>query len=645
MKYLNFKELEIKSRVDLVTFLIGVPAFFYLIYINFFSQQEPIIIRSAVIGISLVIVFLRFPFSEKNVTLRWIVDFVNIVLTLITFGYLYIAGGDLVIYRLGGELNMMDLFVYVPAVYLCLEGTRRATGWAFTTVAAVLVLYAHIGHLIPGFLNHTYLRFDQLAEAIVLNVDGIFGATAHAQISMIWFFLIFGSFLGITGAGSGFINFAFSLVGGRRGGAGQAAVVSSLLYGTVSGSGVASVASMGTFTIPLMKNAGYKPSFAGGVEAAVAMGAQITPPVLGGTAFLISAITGVSYITLCKISAPVSLIYFFCIFLCIYFEAGRLGLFGLPKEQVPKLDKNIILRAVIPLTSIIIMLGLLIMGSTPRVAGLGAVAWVIVLAIAQKKVGMKMNPAVLLKCMAEGFNSGVTLMAILATAGACVAAVNVTGLGMKFAAFVVQAGGTSLIFSIAFVMLAALFLGMGLPTPAVYIIMAILAAPALVKLGVPLISAHMLIFYYGVFAGITPPVGIAFMTAAGIAGAKQMETGIQAVKIGCLGLIAPVVWIYKPALIFAGSIPEILWAFFATAVGASALSISLIGYTIKKNVGTPLRFAIFVVGMGILFAPFIYQLIFISAYGLIFYLHHFGFTMKPIRDRFQIKDKESLKME
>jgi TRAP-type uncharacterized transport system fused permease subunit len=211
-----------------------------------------------------------------------------------------------------------------------------------------LALYAHFGHYIPGFLNHTYLRFDQVAESMVLNVDGIFGATTHAHISMIWFFLIFGTFLGVTGAGSGFINFAFSLVGGRRGGAGQAAVVSSLLYGTVSGSGVASVATMGTFTIPLMKSSGYKPHFAGGVEAATAMGAQVTPPVLGGTAFLISAITGITYISLCKVSAPISLLIFLYL-LCIYFEAGRLGLFGLPKEQVPRLGREIVMKQSFPL--------------------------------------------------------------------------------------------------------------------------------------------------------------------------------------------------------------------------------------------------------------------------------------------------------
>lgn len=630
MRYFNFKELEIKNRVDLVTFIIGIPAFLYLLYVNFFSKQEPLIVRSAVVALALIVVFLRNPSPIKNAVWRWVVDLGNIALTIFCFGYLVIEGSDIVIYRLGGEVNFMDQLIYLPAIYLLFEATRRTTGWAFTIVATVLVLYAHFGHYIPGFLNHTHLTFDQVAEAMVLNVDGIFGATTHAHITMIWFFLIFGTFLATTGAGKGFIDFAFSLVGGMRGGAGQAAVVSSLLYGTVSGSGVASVATMGTFTIPLMKGAGYKPSFAGGVEAATAMGAQVTPPVLGGTAFLISAITGITYITLVKVTAPIALLYFFSMYLTIYFEAGRLGLFGLPKEQVPKFNREIVMRALIPLTSIIIMIVLLIMGYTPRIAGLGATVWVILLAISQRKIGMKMNPAVFLKCMSEGFHSGASLCAILATAGACVAAVNTTGLGMKFAAFIVQAGQSGLLLAIFFVMGASLLLGMGLPTPACYIILAILAGPALIKLGMPVLSAHMLIFYYGVFAGLTPPVGIAFMTAAGIAGAKQLETGMQAVKIAFLGLVVPIIWTYKPAIILMGSFWEIIWTFLTTAIGLVATNIGFIGYSVHKGVSLPLRILFFALGIGIIFAGIWYQLILIPIFGAILYLHEFGFTTTPI---------------
>ncbi|MCK9364969.1 MAG: TRAP transporter fused permease subunit [Syntrophales bacterium] len=631
MKYFNFEELKIKNRADLITFIIGVPAFCYLLYVNFLSQQEPLIIRSAVVGLALVVVFLRYPSPIKKAALRQVVDLVHIALTIFCFGYLFIEGNDIVMYRLGGEVNFLDKLVYLPIIYLLFEATRRTTGWAFTIVATVLVLYTHFGHLIPGFLGHTHLTFDQVAEAMVLNVDGVFGATTHAHITMIWFFLIFGTFLATTGAGSGFINFAFSLVGGMRGGAGQAAVVSSLLYGTVSGSGVASVATMGTFTIPLMKQSGYKPSFAGGVEAATAMGAQVTPPVLGGTAFLISALTGITYISLVKVTAPISLLYFFSMFLTIYFEAGRMGLFGLPKEQIPPFNREVVMKALIPLSSIVIMIILLVMGYTPRVAGVGTTVWVILLAISQKKIGMRMNPAIFLKCLSEGFHSGASLCAILATAGACVAAVNTTGLGMKFAAFIVEAGQSGLLLAIFFVMLASLLLGMGLPTPACYIILAILAGPALIKLGMPVLSAHMLIFYYGVFAGLTPPVGIAFMTAAGIAGAKQLETGWQAVKIAFLGLLIPVVWTYKPVVLLSGSLWEILYTYLMVAIGMVSINLGFVGYSFKKGVNIPLRALFIALGLLTIFCPIGYQAIVAPIFAAVLYIHEFGFTTVPIK--------------
>jgi len=641
MRYLNFRELEIKNLVDLITFVIGIPAFIYLLYVNFFSKEEPLIIRSVIIGIALIIVFLRNPITNTNNTVRWVVDLLHIAFTIFCFGYLFLEGSEIVVYRLGGETNFLDRFIYLPTIYLLLEATRRTTGWAFATVAACLVFYAHFGHYIPGMLNHTYIPFDMMAEICVLNVDGVFGATTHAHISMIWFFLIFGTFLGFTGAGSGFINFAFSLVGKKRGGSAQAAVVSSLLYGTVSGSGVASVASMGTFTIPLMKSGGFPPHVAGGIEAAVAMGAQVTPPVLGGTAFLISAITGITYLTLVKVCAPISLIYFFAIFLFIYCEAGRLGLFGLPAEQVPRLNREIVTKAVIPLTSIVIMIGILIMGYTPRVAGLGATAWVFLLALTQSKIGMKMNPAIFLKCVSESFHSGTALAAILATAGACVAVVNTTGLGVKFAAFVVEAGQSSLLYAILLVMVASLILGMGLPTPAAYIILAILCGPALIKLRMTVLSAHMLIFYYAVFAGLTPPVGIAFMTAAGIAGSKQMPTGLTAIRVAAVGLIAPVLWAYKPALIFFGTGIAIFWTCLTFCIGMTAIVIGFVGYSIKKHLPLPLRVLFLALGIAILFAGFTYQVILIFGYGLLFYIHHFGLTLEPVKRLLKIEGKRT----
>jgi TRAP transporter 4TM/12TM fusion protein len=324
MRYLNDEELGIKNRLGLITFVIGFFSCLFLFYVNSISMLQPHANRGMIIGVALVIVFLKFPFSKAHPVLRWVVDGCLLLVTILCYGYV-VATADDIVYRLG-DPSVSDMLVYLPGTLLCLEATRRTTGLPLAIVAACFILYAHFGHYLPGFFSHAHLDYARVADAIFLGIDGLFGPTTHAMISMIWFFLIFGVFLGLTGAGRAFINFAFSLTGHRRGGAAQAAVLSSLLYGFVSGSGVASVATMGTFTIPLIKSGGYRAHFAGGVEAAAAMGAQVTPPVMGGTAFLISAITGITYITICKASLIPEVLYFFCIFMCVYFEAGRLGL-------------------------------------------------------------------------------------------------------------------------------------------------------------------------------------------------------------------------------------------------------------------------------------------------------------------------------
>lgn len=640
MKLFNYKDLGIKNTIDLITFILGFLFCLNLLYQNFFSMLEPLVARSSLVGTALLIVFLRFPFSKKNPILRWAVDGPLLGLILFCYGHIFLTGSDLVVYRLGGLLSKTDLLVYLPGTLFALEATRRATGWPFTIVAGVFLVYAHWGHLIPGYFSHSYLSYGRVAEAVFLNVDGLFGATTMAMIEMIWFFLIFGAFLEVTGAGRAFIEFAFSLTGRRRGGAGQAAVLASLLYGFVSGSGVASVATMGTFTIPLMKSGGYKDYFAGGVESAAAMGAQVTPPVMGGTAFLISAVIGVTYLDICKASLMPAFLYFFCIACCLYFEAGRLGLLGLPREQVPKLDRGRIMRAFVPLSSIGMMVVILVMGYTPRVAAVTATFWLIIVGAIYRE--MKMNPAIFLKGLAEGFNSGASLAAILATAGVCVAVVTSTGVGMKFTALVVEIGHIHLAFAIFIIMVAAVFLGMGLPTPAVYIILAVLAGPALTRLGAPALEAHLLIFYYGVFAGLTPPVGIAFMTAAAIAGAKTFQTGVAAVRIAIVGLILPFIWIYMPSLLLKGSLVEIFWTYLTSLVGIVGLALVNIGYSINKRLKIWERILFFAISIPLIFSSKGYLAILIFIFGLLFYLHHYGFTLVPIGNFFKRKRVENL---
>lgn len=634
MKYFNYLELNIKNKVDLITFLIGIPAFVYLIYANFFSYQEPLIARATIVAIALVIVFLKQPFSKEKAALRWVVDGLHIGLALFCYGHLVLTGGDLVLYRLGGELTSTDLFVYLPGTYLCIEATRRATGLPLAIVSWCLLAYAHLGHYVPGFFSHAYLGFDRIAEAVFLNVDGVFGATTHTMITMIWFFIIFGVFLEATGAGTAFIDFAYSLTGRLRGGSGLANIFANYLYGFVSGSGVAGVVTLGPFLMPLMKGQGFKTIFTGGLTAAAAMGSQITPPVLGSTAFLISGLTGITYLAICKASIIPAFLYFFSLGMCVYFEAGRLGILGLPSEKVPRPSREVMIKALVPLSSIVIMVVILVMGLTPRIAGTGAALWILVMAMLYKKKGLKMNPAVFVKCISESFTLGASLAAILATAGACVAVVNSTGIGMKFSALIVTLGQSHLALALLLVMGASLLLGMGLPTPACYIILAILAGPALVKLGAGVLEAHLLIFYFGVFAGLTPPVGIAFMTAAAMLKAPAFQVGIASVRIAVVGLILPYVWIYFPALILnSGSIFDIGWVFITTVIGIIGLSLTNIGYSVNKKLKIWERVLFFLISIPLIFMNNVFLVFLLIAFGLLYYVHHYGLTFTPIRNR------------
>lgn len=602
----NRKDLMIEGTIGWIKFFIGLVFVFVLHWVNTpslpYSTLQPWGNISLIFMAAFVVVLLSYPFSHKSTVLRWCVDGPLILVALIVFGYMLITS-DTIPYRLG-EPDFLDLVMYPFGVLVILECTRRTTGVPLVIVALAFIAYAHLGHLIPGHFGHAELDHSRITDAIFLGVDGVFGHTTRVMITIIWYFLIFGSFLAVTGAGEAFMDLALAIGGPWQGGPAQTAVISSSLFGTISGSGVANVATTGSFTIPLMKSVGYRPYFAGAIEAAASMGGQIMPPVMGSGAFLMSGVTGIAYITICKAALLPALFYYLCIGTVVYFEAGRLGLIGLPKEKIPKLfSKDLLLRAAVPLSSIICVVFILYLGRTPRVAAAGAVVWMIFAAIIASffTQGIKINLGSIFRGLSDGFNQGAGLAAILACAGICVGVIYFTGLGAKFSNVVLSIGQNNLLLALFTLMIAALFLGMGLPTPAAYLILAIMAGPALKKLGVPLLNGHLLIFYYAVFAGLTPPVGIAYMAAAGIAGAPQLKTGLTAFfKLAFVGVVLPFLWIYKPEVILHGSMGAIGWMIVTNCIGIWGFAMAVIGYW-KRPMNLLLRSVIFLASMLALF--------------------------------------------
>lgn len=613
------RELLKIKRVDLgvegtkgwIIFAIGLVFVFLLHWVNTpslpYSTLQPWGNISLIFLAAFTLVFLTRPFQHKSALVRWLVDGSFIAMTFSAFGYMLITQAEIPL-RLG-DPDLADQIMYPIAVLVILECTRRTTGLALVIVALLFVAYAHFGHLLPGRFGHAQIDFAVITDAIFLGVDGIYGSTTRIMITIIWYFIIFGSFLAVTGAGKAFMDLALAIGGPWQGGPAQTAVISSSLFGTISGSGVANVATTGSFTIPLMKSVGYKSHFAGAIEASASMGGQIMPPVMGSGAFLMSGVTGIAYISICKAAVLPAIFYYLCIGTCVYFEAGRLGLTGLPPDKVPRFNRDLLLRAGVPLSSILCVVYILYLGRTPRIAAAGAVVWMVVAAFAASffTKGIKINVGKILKGLSEGFVQGAGLSAILACAGICVGVIYFTGIGAKFSNMVLAVGGDNLLLALFALMVAALLLGMGLPTPAAYLILAIMAGPALKKLGVPILNGHLLIFYYAVFAGLTPPVGIAYMTAAGIADAPQLKTGLTAFfKLAFVGIILPILWIYKPEVILDGSIKAILWAMVTNCIGIWGFALGVIGFW-KRQMNMFSRFCIVSAALVALFASLKYE--------------------------------------
>jgi len=613
----NRRDLGIRTRLDWVLFLIGLIFVFVLHWVNSpnlpYSSLQPWGNMSLVLAAAFVVVILSRPFSKTNAVLRWCVDGTLIALVLFAYGYMLVTSEEIPL-RLG-DPDLLDMIVYPIGVLVCLECCRRTTGMPLVVVALAFIAYAHFGHLIPGRFGHSELDFARITDGIFLGIDGLFGSTTRIMVTIIWYFIIFGAFLAVTGAGQAFMDCAFAIGGTHQGGPAQAAVISSALFGTISGSGVANVATTGSFTIPLMKNVGYKPYFAGAVEAAASMGGQIMPPVMGSGAFLMSGVTGIAYILICKAAVIPAIYYFMCIFMCVYFEAGRIGMRGLPRDQVPRLfSKDVLLRAGVPLSAIVAIVVILALGRTPRIAAAGSVIWLVFISFIVSFLNpkIKIDLGRILKGLSGGFNQGAGLASVLATAGICVGVIYFTGIGMKFSNLVLSIGEANLFLALVSLMIAALFLGMGLPTPAAYLILAIMAGPALKKLGVPLMQSHLMIFYYAVFAGLTPPVGIAYMTAAGIADAPQLKTGLTAFfKLALVGILMPFIWIYKPAIILQGPVNMILWAILINIIGIWGFSMAVIGHW-KQHMHVFPRLLLAGVSLGALFGTFYYQIFFVA---------------------------------
>lgn len=482
-----------------------------------------------------------------------ITDWLLIILSVGVWGYIFFNVEAIALK--GGQMSTTDMVLGVLAVLLTLEVTRRVVGPELPIVTIVFLLFAYFGRHMPGIFAHRGFNVTRIVSHMYMTTEGIMGTPLGVSSTFVFMFILFGSFLDKTGVGEFFIDFAYALTGSTRSGPAMTSVLSSGLMGSISGSSVANTVTTGAFTIPLMKSVGYKPHYAGAVEATASTGGQIMPPVMGAAAFIMADFTGFPYISIVKAAIIPAVLYYIAVGTMVHLEACKLGLKGMPRESLPKVSS--ILRKqgylTLPLIAIIFML---VKQYPPTMAALtGIVIGVIVaMTVSIIKKDNSFTPKDILGAMEAGAKGAVGVACACACAGMIVGVVTLTGFGLKIAEVIVQIAQGRLIPTLLLTMVSSIILGMGLPTTAKYIVLATMAVPAITKLGVNLMSAHLFILYFGVVADVTPPVALAAYAGAGIAGANSMKTGFQAFKLAIGAFIIPYIFVINPHLIMVDSI-------------------------------------------------------------------------------------------
>ncbi|MFD1735569.1 TRAP transporter permease [Bacillus salitolerans] len=578
---------------------IGLLSFsLFQLYTAIFGIFTAQIQRSVHLGFALGLIFLLFPAVKGHLKkqkgrfqIAWY-DGLLSILGVIVGSYWPLMIQDLVL-RVG-RLTTLDLIVGTLAIILVLEATRRAVGLPITIIGLVFLLYAHFGPYMPGFLAHRGLSIQQIIQTMFFTTEGILGTPLGVSSTYIFLFLLFGAFLVKTGVGQYFNDLAVTIAGKLTGGPAKVAIFSSALQGTISGSSVANVVTSGSFTIPMMKKLGYKKEFAGAVEAAASTGGQLMPPIMGAAAFLmVEFIGGISYWDIAKAAAIPAILYFTGIWIMTHFEAKRIGLRGLKDEEMP--NRKEVLKKIYLLVPILAVVFFLMSGMSVTKSALWAIVVTIAVSAIQKSTRIGIRE--MIEALVDGARTALAVAAATAAAGIIVGVVTKTGLGLKLANGLVDLAGGLLLPTLFFTMIAAIILGMGSPTTANYVITSTIAAPAIILLGVPDLSAHLFVFYFGIVADITPPVALAAFAASGVSGGEPIRTGVQSAKLAIAAFIIPYIFVLSPELLMIDTtLGGLIWVIITSVTGMIAIGSSMIGYWMNK-MGVIQRVIAFVTGL------------------------------------------------
>lgn len=539
----------------------------FVLWMNVFSSLPEQIRRASFIGIVIFMAFILYPMKKEQASNINHVPWYDFLMGVVGAGcfFYYILNFEAIVAK-AGRISALDIAIGVIAILILFEICRRVVGIPIIIVVLCFLAYAFIS----GF------SLRRIIAHLFYTTEGVIGTPLGVCSTFIVLFIIFGSFLDKTGVGRFFIEIANSIAGAATGGPAKVAVISSALQGMISGSSVANTVGSGSFTIPMMKKTGYAPEFAAAVEAAASTGGQIMPPIMGAAAFLMAEMTGYQYSEIVIAAILPAFLYFTGIFLMVHFEAKRLGLRGLSKEDIPGFFSLMFSRGYL-LIPLVVLVYCMMTGFTSSMSACYAILASIIVSVFRKDT--RMSPKAFGEALENGAKNTIGVAVACSIAGMIVGVVTLTGIGLKLATGLLSLSGGVTIVALFFTMIACIILGMGVPTTANYVIMATITAPIVIELGIPLLAAHMFVFYFGIVADITPPVALAAYAGSAIAHSNPFKTGVTATRIAITAFIIPYVFAFNPdMLLVGGSIGQAAAITISAFIGMLGISTGMEGY-------------------------------------------------------------------
>ena len=575
-----------------IIFLIAVAMGLFHMYTAGVRPLPGVQQRAAHLSFALALIFLIFPFksktdeasesrlSEEYRPLSWI-DLGLVLLSSFLGVYVFVEW-EAMAFRTGMP-NVLDTLCGFVGVILVLEATRRVIGWSIVIIALLGFLYLAVGEHLPYQIAHTGFTFEQVVNFMFFSTEGILGVALGVSATVIIVFVIFGCFLLVSGAGSFFIDLGLALFGRYRGGPAKAAVLGSCFFGMMTGSQVANVSAVGVLTIPLMKRVGYKPVVAASIEALASTGAMIMPPVMGAAAFIIPEMIGGSYWDVCKAAIIPALLFYTTVYMVVELQAAKYELLGLPKAELPTLKKTFTDRGHMLIPIVVLIYCVAVQGLSTSKAGFYASVACILASFLRSGTRMKVTDVAM--ALERGAKGALIVAICCASAGLITGAISMAGLGIRFSDVLVNLAGGSLSILLLLTMVASLILGLPLPPVTCYLILAVLAAPALVKAGVAPMAAHLFVFFFGTLGNISPPVAPTSFAAAGLAESDPVKTTNLTFLYSLPCFLVPYLFVYANELLLTGSVWAVLWTVLRSFVGIGCMAVCFHGYLFRTCSG------------------------------------------------------------